>query len=381
VAVREWDYQEEAPTRIDVGDTFVNIDNYQIDDREIANRLRDLGAQERQETVTRALQLGFKMLDFAQSSQLLEAMRREHQDGVNQIMQSMLKEQQAGSQQTQAMLTQMITTVTSLDGVLAKTTNHLMEKSVAPELVTVRSELTKVLNAMAFVQQQIAKQQGIQEIIEQTPKKGGPFEDEVLARCLVWARAQGGTVEHVGPDNQAGDVRITFAADGPAGVDLVIVVEARDREIGAGHKRIATDLAKAMSIRRAQAGIYVCKTPEGLAKEIGGFAEGTCPGGPYVATTVDGLDLAAKALMIRHRLAILRASQPATDIAAIDAAAQRLRIVIKKFAQHTANGTKARDAINSMQEIVEAVRAECQEIAEEIEASLRATPAAPEAAA
>lgn len=51
--------------------------------------------------------------------------------------------------------------------------------------------------------------------------------------------------------------------------------------------------------RKADAGIYVSKTEDGLAKEVGDWAEGTCEKGPWVACTHPNLAAALRFLVVQ----------------------------------------------------------------------------------
>ena len=64
--------------------------------------------------------------------------------------------------------------------------------------------------------------------------------------------------------------------------------------------------------------IYVSRTPDGLGKEIGEWAEGTCDRGAFVACAHPNLVTALRFLVVHERLARLRASQPEVDSAHVE---------------------------------------------------------------
>jgi hypothetical protein len=59
-----------------------------------------------------------------------------------------------------------------------------------------------------------------------------------------------------------------------AASSLNVVIEVRDRQSAKGRKAISDDLTEAVIERGARAAIYISRSQEGLAKEIGEWAEG-----------------------------------------------------------------------------------------------------------
>jgi len=139
--------------------------------------------------------------------------------------------------------------------------------------------------------------------------KGISFEEEVTETLHAWARAVGAEVDHVGGDNQPGDVLVTLRGDDIVAGPMLIVIEARDRgSRPMGRKAISADMAVKIAQRNANAGIYVSRTLDGLsAREIGEWAEGVCDYGPWVACTQQHLTTAVRFLIVQRRLAALRA--------------------------------------------------------------------------
>src|SRR2546422_7304167 len=100
----------------------------------------------------------------------------------------------------------------------------------------------------------------------------------------------GAEIHHLGPDNRPGDILVVVPAQLGEEAAFRIVVEARDRESQPlGRKQVTDALNRAMAERNANAAIYLSRSMDGLAKEIGDWADGSCGQGPYVATTVDNL--------------------------------------------------------------------------------------------
>src|SRR5438128_1166169 len=121
---------------------------------------------------------------------------------------------------------------------------------------------------LAGVSERLIEREAAAEVVNRTTEKGLPYELEVVERLQPWAKAVGATVEHVGADNQPGDVVVRFAQTSIAGRALTVVVEARDRADAKGLKRVTADLEGAMRQRQATAAVYVGRTSAAFAKEI-----------------------------------------------------------------------------------------------------------------
>ncbi len=70
--------------------------------------------------------------------------------------------------------------------------------------------------------------------------------------------------------------------------------------------------------RGASAAIFLSYSREGLAREIGDWAEGVCEQGFWIATTHQFLTIAIRFLTILQRLQVVRNSQPELDVTAIE---------------------------------------------------------------
>ncbi len=112
------------------------------------------------------------------------------------------------------------------------------------------------------------------EILASTTLKGFTYEEEVLAELQQWARSTSAEVHHVGGDNLPGDVLVRIPESTLIPKEFPVIIEVRDRQTGSGRKSISDSLARAMEIRSAAAAIYVSRSTDGLAQEIGDWAEG-----------------------------------------------------------------------------------------------------------
>ena len=218
------------------------------------------------------------------------------------------------------------------------------------------------------------------EALQQTPAKGTPYEERVLDECLSWAKPTGSTVEHVGPDNQPGDIVIEPAASFGTSVGS-IAIECRTTSSAAGRARVSRDCDEAMVTRSSRAGIYLSETPAGLAKEIGGWAEGETEHGPWIATTHECLPLALRYVITLQQLAAARAAQQQVDEVAIANQLERIRTALRGFKDIRTKAGELRKLAGAIDERAEIVRTEVSAALAVCEEQLR-TPAEqqPEAA-
>ena len=258
----------------------------------------------------------------------------------------------------QGSLSSAIADVTGEGGALAAAVKAVVAEAVSP--------LSTEVNRLA---KQFAAEEQVAEALEQTTAKGAPYEEEVVGVLQEWVAAVGGEVHHVGADNKPGDALVHLGTDG---VDrLSIVVEARYRGTRKGRKAISDDLAAAMAERDANAGVYVSRTLDGLAKEIGDWAEGDCDRGRFVACTHDHLITAVRFLAVQERLARLRTAAPEVDAASIEAQLQRIRTSLDRVKTINRHLTSVHDGANEVQSQAEAIRAEVRDGLFSIEDALR----------
>ena len=225
--------------------------------------------------------------------------------------------------------------VSGRDGDLAATVKATVEDA----LQGMRGDLSKLSSA-------VLGQEMVEEALQSTTKKGQPYEEEVSSVLQAWAKNIGALVQHVGGDNQPGDFVIDLGAGSLTQLPLRIVIEARDRQDKWGSRRISQDLAVKFVERKADAAIYVSKTPEGLAKEVGDWAEGACDRGPWVACVHENLVTALRFLVVQMQIKKLREAAPEIDssevqvqAAAIKTSLGRVRTIKGKIT--SLNGTAA----------------------------------------
>jgi hypothetical protein len=217
-------------------------------------------------------------------------------------------------------------------------------------------------------------EEAAQQVIDQTTLKGRTFEEEVLERARDWAKVAGAEVEHVGGDNQPGDVLLVIKTDSLSSVVLRIAVEAKDRAQPLGRKALTQEISAMLNSRSANYGIWVSKTAAGYAKEIGEWAEGEADGRPWLACTFDLLPVALRFAVVQQRLTALRQEQPEVNAGSIVAQVQRIRTAVARVGTITRKVTEVRTSAQGIQDEGEALRDEIKAALGEIEDALRTKP-------
>jgi len=250
--------------------------------------------------------------------------------------------------------------VTGADGALAKTVKSVVAEAIKP--------LKEEVDSLA---KEIRGQQAAAEVVGQTTAKGRPFEEELLPVVQLWASMVGAEVDHVGPDNQPGDILVVIDSSRMAAFDLRIVIEARDDQSGRGKKRILDDMAAALATRKADYGLYVARSTTGLAKEIGDWAELQCAHGPVIACTAEHLRTALRFAVVDHRLRQLKAATPEADVAAIEAEVSRIRSALGRIRTINTKATSIRTGADAITNEATELKREISESLSVIEEALR----------
>lgn len=222
---------------------------------------------------------------------------------------------------------------------------------------------------------QLAADDAVEAALSMTPRKGVPYEESVVAELQAWVQATGAGLMHVGGDNRPGDVMIEFPESCVAGASQSVVVEARDRATPLGRKALAKILDEAMAERGATAGIYLSRSREGFAREIGEWAEGACSRGQWVATTHEHLLIAVRFLLAQRRIAALQEARQDIDCAAIEAQIVRARTALKRITNINRSVGAIRQQAGAIQDEGEALRSEIRDALAIIEDATRSTSA------
>jgi len=261
----------------------------------------------------------------------------------------------------QGVLTTALKDVSAENGTLAKAVKSVVVEAVKP-LADEVDRLTK----------EIRGKQAAQEVLQQTTAKGITYEEAVVAELQHWSKLAGAEVYHVGTDNNPGDILIKLTPKSIAATELSIIIEVRDRESKPwGRKPISEHLTKAMTQRGANAAIFLSRSREGLAREIGEWAEGEGDRGSWVATTHELLTLAVRYLIMQQRLTALRTSQPEINAIAIEDQIQRIRTTLKRITSINKHLTALHQSANAIETEADTLKHEIRSVLDSIEDVIR----------
>ncbi|HQR45160.1 MAG TPA: hypothetical protein PLB02_06325 [Thermoanaerobaculia bacterium] len=262
-----------------------------------------------------------------------------------------------------------VRSVAGKDGSLAVTVAAAVEKTLEPLVASITA-----------LSHQVTAQKAAEDALAQTTAKGATFEEEVVGTLQTWARLSGAEVHYVGPENQPGDVVIRLSTTAsPEARDITIVVEARDRQTPMGRKQIQDYISQAMAYRKADAGLYISGTSDGLGKEIGDWAEGQAECGPWVATVREHLVVAVRFLLGRVQLARMLATRAMPDLSSARSALQRISISLSRISTINRKTTVVRTTADEIQTEAEQLRDDIKSALTEIEERLRLQPGATQA--
>lgn len=259
-------------------------------------------------------------------------------------------------------LTQAIESVATDDGQLVTTLKKALVVLVKP-----------LQDELANLRKEVHQRQGADEALAQTAAKGTTFETELLLRTQRWARCTGAAVEHVGTDNQPGDILVAVS-DGLVPVDeFRIVIEAKDDSTGRGRKRIADVMAASMKQRGAHYGLYVVKTQAGVAREITEWAEGRCSHGPFVACTAQHLITALRFAIVDSRMKAVQASKPEADIETARQELRRIRTAMRRIRTIKTKSSEVHKGADAIEQEAAELYREIGDALAAIETALRGT--------
>jgi len=247
-------------------------------------------------------------------------------------------------------------------GCFATTVTAIIDEALKP----LKSEVSRLSD-------RLIEQDAAAEVIDRTTEKGLPYEIEVVERLQPWAKAVGATVEHVGVDNQPGDVVVRFAPTSITGRELTVVVEARDRADAKGLKRVTADLEVAMQRRQATAAVYVGRTSAAFAREIGDWADGRGESGPFIACVDGALELAMRFIVALVRLDDLHQAHHELDATAIRPYVSQIRTSMDRVRSVKTKLTAIENAAGDIRSDVESLRSEVLTALESVEALLKRT--------
>lgn len=264
----------------------------------------------------------------------------------------------------QSLLDAAVRGISSKDGAIAVTVAAVVKAALDP--------LVKSVDAL---NREVVARRAAEDALAGTTAKGATYEEEVVSQLQVWAKAAGAEVHHVGPDNQPGDVVVHLPALVSGGLDDVnVVVEARDRQSAYGRKQLQDCMSEAMHTRGSSAGVYVSRSPDGLAREIGDWAEGQTERGPWVATQGEHLVTAVRFILARVQLARMVATRQTPDLSSAIESLRRISTSLERVTNIHRKTTTVRTAADEIQKEADLIRSEVRDALRSIEETLRLQP-------
>ena len=220
------------------------------------------------------------------------------------------------------------------DGAIAKAVRATVETAIAP--------LQTAIETFSLA---LKKEEGIEEALATTTRKGFAFEDELLPELQRWAAIVGADLEYTAPQNLPGDFTLTLNDRSIGGMPLKIVVEARDRDQRFGRARVAEQINATLAQWQANYGIYVSKTQSGLAAEIGNWSELSCGHGPVIACTVEHLKTALRFAVVDMRMRAAAEARRELDISSAERELGRFRSSLNHLTQIKRRVGEIRDVL------------------------------------
>jgi len=414
--------------RIGISDTGIRIGDLEVPKKDVADFLRSVPEPERESTLVQAIEVGVFCLQRARTGQDLDFVKRQVESlitnvratvekipeetqkamaakigtGEGQVLapvQTLVAEVSKGASEKikevkdllskeidprdenttlgkalrtlrdlldpnrtdsiQGTLAAKIKEVTTGDGALAKAVKEVVADAVKP--------LAERVDSLA---KEVRGQEAAEEALAQTTAKGTPYEEEVLGRLQAWSKTIGAEIDHVGVDNKPGDITIRATDPADDSSKCLLVVEVRDRQSPKGRKAVSDDLSAAMAERCATYAIYLSRNLDGLAQELGEWAEGVCDRGPWVACTDEHLRTAVRFLLVQWAVARKRAVKPTLDVSAVQAQIERIRTALGRVKTINTKATAVRTGADEIQQEAETLRDDVRDALSDLEESL-----------
>ncbi|AVH63820.1 hypothetical protein [Nostoc sp. 'Peltigera membranacea cyanobiont' N6] len=215
--------------------------------------------------------------------------------------------------------------------------------------------------------QQIREQELVQSLVEESIAKGAIYEEIVLAELQKWAKTCGAEISYVGDENRPGDILIKLTSNSVVGIDITIILEARNRESQRwGRTKISRHLESAMARYEANCAIFLSHSNRGLGKDIGDFGQGECQYGFWVATHHDMINIAIQVLILRQQLTSQQTFNSQIDGTAIEFQVQQIESSLKHITQINTYLTETEKNSEGIREQAKALRKEIRSSLERI---------------
>lgn len=219
-------------------------------------------------------------------------------------------------------------------GTLSETLGKALSKEIVP-----------LINEIRALSNYVAEQKGENTIKQSTTLKGRDYEQFVLEQVAVWAKYNKFTVENVGTDNRPGDILLESLRD-----KIRIVIEVKDISTRKGNSVLTREMGQAIQERKATIGIFITKTIEGLAKELGSYGEGISDGKKWIATTGDSLEIALNHCLVEERLRLNNEKNPIiTNSLKIKENLDLARTLLSNMSAHYRNITEIKKSADNLE--------------------------------
>jgi hypothetical protein len=223
---------------------------------------------------------------------------------------------------------------------------------------TLRDALQPIQREIVELGKEVRGKEAAAEVLASTTLKGFTYEEEVLAQLRQWSRSTGAEIHHIGGDNLPGDILVRIPESTLIPKQVHLIIEVRDRQTAAGRKSISDSLARSMEIRSAAAAIYVSRSTDGLAQEIGDWAEGTCERGRWIACTGCHVLTAIRFLLVQEHISRLRQESREIDASSVDSQLQRIRTALDRVKRISRKVGEVRGCADEIQQEAETMRDE-----------------------
>jgi hypothetical protein len=254
----------------------------------------------------------------------------------------------------QSKLESAVASVSSEGGALAASVKKVVDAAVRP-----------LVEGLDQLQNAVVKKKGEEEKAGQTTLKGGVFEEEVYEEARRWGNGAGCEVERVGPDSKPGDVLVVTRNDGLMEEPTKIIIEARDTSDQEGKTPVNRDMLAAMRERNADYGIYVKRSSDQFAKELGEWYQGSNDKGPWVSCSFEHLRTTLRFALVMRRIEVIRKATHEVDSVQISTQIGRIRNSFQRIANIKTKATKVEEAVGI-------IRTEADGLKDEIDDALHA---------
>lgn len=253
---------------------------------------------------------------------------------------------------------------------IPKVVESMIDDIVCENGVVAHNVKAVVLDAMKPLQEEVNRlgreinsKQAVVDALDQTVEKGITYEEDTVNKLRSFCGNNGLEVHHIGADNRSGDILIYGVGHNILNSPIGIVVETKAKTNASGRKRINDAMASAMSERSVNYGIYLSRDADGLANEIGDWAEGENIKGSWIATTDEYILVAIRVLLAKHSLAMASSGSANVDLSSVEPQIIRIKTSLKAI-----SNIKRKSSV--LRETADDIQAECEGLRDDIRGAL-----------